>query len=197
MKQLQAILFFDLDNTLVEIQNSHSFFDGIIVDVFRKQGILPPEMEERNKLWRDENFKELLSSWNYPDPVDFWKKFDEIDLIKRKKLLAEGSLALFDDVIPVLKKLSETRNIHVNLITNSSREITEFELTAFDLEQYFDTILALGDNQEDTKTNPNNFLDTLTSLSEKFLFSKDRLWNKERSAVMALDLVRRVFLGYV
>ena len=41
------------------------------------------------------------------------------------------------------------------------------------------------------------YADQKRSLAERHLFGKDRLWNKERSAVMALNLVRRILLGYV
>lgn len=41
------------------------------------------------------------------------------------------------------------------------------------------------------------YADEKRSFSEKYLFGKDRMWNKERSAVYALNLVRRVLLGYV
>jgi len=40
------------------------------------------------------------------------------------------------------------------------------------------------------------YADETGSLVEKHLFPRDRWWNKERSAVTALDLVRRVMLGY-
>jgi FMN phosphatase YigB (HAD superfamily) len=176
LKSLQAILFFDLDNTLVEIQNSHDFFDSIIIDVFKERSIDPPEKEERNRLWRDSNYKTLLKEWNYPDPVVFWKRFDKIDLKKRKELFTQGSLKLFEDVFPILKKISTFEGVYLILITNSSKEIVEFELTSFDLKQFFNMILALGDTQDDCKPNPRRILESLTNLSEKYHFSNDRVF---------------------
>jgi phosphoglycolate phosphatase-like HAD superfamily hydrolase len=176
LKSLQAIVFFDLDNTLVEIQNSHLFFDSIIIDVFKGRDIEPPKKEERDKLWRDANYKFLLREWNYPDPVDFWRRFDNIDLKKRKELFTQGSLTLFEDVFPVLKKISESGDICMILITNSSKKIVEFELTAFDLKQYFDIILALGDTQDDCKPNPKKIIETLAYLAEEFHFSNERVF---------------------
>jgi len=41
------------------------------------------------------------------------------------------------------------------------------------------------------------YADKDRSFSEKHRFMRDRWWNKERSAVTALDLVRRVLLEYV
>ncbi len=176
MNHLNAIIFFDLDNTLVEIRNSHKFFDNIIVDVFNEKGVIPPLQEERNKLWRDANYKRLLNSWNYPDPIEFWKKFDEIDLNKRKEWYSQGKLVLFKEVIPVLKRLSEIENVYIILITNASKEIADFELDTFDLAQFFDVILALGDTQEECKPNPKRILQTLESLSKQYKFSKDQVY---------------------
>lgn len=39
------------------------------------------------------------------------------------------------------------------------------------------------------------YVDSKTNLVEKHYFSRERWWNKERTAVTALDLVRRVLLG--
>ena len=176
MKSLQAILFFDLDNTLVEIENSHNFFDNIIVEVFNKEKIPPPAPEQRNQLWRNSDYEQLLKSWNFPDPELFWKSFDVLDLQYRKALYDQGKLKAFEDVIPTLKKLAEFEGIYLILITNSSRDITEFELESFGLRQYFQEILALGDSQEDCKPNPKSILKSLESISSNFEFSKDQVY---------------------
>ncbi len=120
MRPLQAIIFFDLDNTLVKIENSHHFFDNIIVEVFNEYNIIPPSLEQRNRLWRNSDYKSLLKSWNFHDPVLFWKTFDKFDLSHRKKLHIQGKLKTFDDVVPTLNKLSQNDDIRLILITNSS-----------------------------------------------------------------------------
>ena len=176
MDPLQAIIFFDLDNTLVGIEDSHNFFDSIIVDVFDKFNIPPPTDEERNQLWRNSDYKKLLRSWNFPDPFVFWKTFDEFDLKYRKELYIQGKLLVFEDVIPTLMKLSYIKDLRLILITNSSFEITEFEMESFGLKQYFHEILALGDTQEDCKPNPKRILQTLESLSSKFRFSRNKVF---------------------
>ena len=45
----RKIILFDLDNTLIEIQNSFNHFDQIIVDVFNEVGVEPPSLEQRNR----------------------------------------------------------------------------------------------------------------------------------------------------
>ena len=103
VKPLQAIIFFDLDNTLVKIENSHNFFDNIIVEVFDEYNIPPPAAEQRNQLWRNSDYKNLLKSWNFQDPDLFWKTFDRFDLKYRKDFYNQGKLKLFDDVVPTLE----------------------------------------------------------------------------------------------
>ncbi|MBN2155836.1 MAG: HAD family hydrolase [Candidatus Lokiarchaeota archaeon] len=172
MKFLQAIIFFDLDNTLVHIKNSHNFFDNIIVQVFNEFNIPPPVKEERDRLWRNSDYKQLLRSWNFLDPVKFWISFDKLDLEQRKILHAQGDLRLFGDVIPTLVKLKELGNTYLLLITNSSLKIARFELDAFGLDFYFQEILALGDSQEECKPNPGQILLTLQRLSKDYKFDK-------------------------
>ncbi len=176
MNSLHAILFFDLDNTLVKIENSHHFFDNIIVEVFDEFKIPPPAQEQRNQLWRNSDYKELLKSWNFPDPVLFWKAFDEMDLEYRKALYKEGKLKLFNDIVPTLDKLMKFDRVRLILITNSSFEITKFELDTFSLDKYFYERLALGDSQEDCKPNPKRIIQTLDSLSQEYNFSLEDVY---------------------
>lgn len=176
MKPLQAIIFFDLDNTLVKIENSHNFFDNIIVEVFDEYDIQPPTKEQRNQLWRNSDYKSLLRSWNFQDPELFWKTFDRFDLNHRKNFYNQGKLKLFDDVIPTLEKLSKYVDIHLVLITNSSLDITNFELDTYGLRKYFHEILALGDTQDDCKPNPKPIMQSLNSLSGEYDFSKDKVF---------------------
>ena len=176
MKPLQAIIFFDLDNTLVKIENSHNFFDNIIVEVFNEYNIKPPTKEQRNQLWRNSDYKKLLQSWNFQDPVLFWKTFDRLDLNHRKTLYNQGNLKTFDDVIPTLEKLRKFEDIRLVLITNSSLDITNFELDSYGLRKYFNEILALGDTQDDCKPNPKRILQLLDSLSNEHEFSKDKVF---------------------
>lgn len=173
MKSLQAIIFFDLDNTLIEIKNSHRFFDNIIVEVFKEFNISPPTVEQRNQLWRNSDYKQLLKSWNFSDPNLFWRTFDKLDLNYRKELYSQGNLKIFDDVIPTLKNLKKFDDIGLILITNSSLDITNFELDLYDLRDYFLEILTLGDDQNDCKPNPKRIIQTLDSLSNNFEFTID------------------------
>ena len=160
----------------MKIENSHNFFDNIIVEVFDEYNIPPPTAEQRNQLWRNSDYKNLLKSWNFQDPDLFWKTFDRFDLKYRKNFYTQGKLKLFDDVIPTLERLSKFENIRLVLITNSSLDITNFELDSYRLRGYFHDIMALGDTQDDCKPNPKRILQLLNSLSDEFEFSRDQVF---------------------
>jgi len=176
MQSLQAILFFDLDNTLVKIENSHHFFDNIIVEVFNEYCIPPPSKEERDQLWRNSDYKLLLKSWNFPEPVIFWKSFDKLDLEYRKILFNQGQLTLFDDILPTLQKLTRFQGIYNILLTNSSWDITKFELDIFGMNPYFQKVLALGDTQDDCKPDPKRILEIIERLSFQYKFDRNQVY---------------------
>ena len=105
------VILFDLDDTLIEIENSYDYFDGIIQQVFIKEGITVPSAEQRDLLWRNSNYKELLRSWGFPDYILFWKIFDDIDFEGRKKLIKQGKIRIYNEVQPLLELLRRYDNI--------------------------------------------------------------------------------------
>ncbi len=113
-----------------------------------------PSKDERNSLWRSgKEYVSILKRWGVSDPNDFWIKFDERDGIKRRKLIKENKLILYDDVIPTLKKLNNM-GIKIGIVSNTPDFIIEYELDAFKLEPYFDKVLGLGDDQSICKPEP-------------------------------------------
>jgi HAD superfamily hydrolase (TIGR01662 family) len=165
---VQYVILFDLDNTLIEIKNSHQFFDQIIIDVFDEVGIKAPNLEQRNLLWRNSDYKTLLRNWNFPDGdhILFWKIFDKIDFKRRQELYSESKLIMYDDVVDILKRLQEMK-VHINIITNTTEEITEFELRVFKISKYFDFICTLGDKQDICKPSPEGINIILKSLPNR------------------------------
>ena len=75
-----------------------------------------------------------------------------------------------------LSKLSKFEDIRLILITNSSLDITNFELDSYGLREYFHDIIALGDTQDDCKPNPKRIIQLLNSLSDEFEFSRDKVF---------------------
>lgn len=172
-----SCVLFDLDNTLVGIPNTWNYFDTLIQDVLKMDYSLSiPSIDERNSLWRSgKEFVSILKRWGVSDPNDFWIRFDQRDGIKRKKLITNGQLILYDDVIPTLKKLNNI-GIKTGIVSNTPDFIVDFELDHFNLISYFDEILGLGDDQSICKPEPdgiNLILDQLKSKPSNTVFIGD------------------------
>jgi len=150
-----SCVLFDLDNTLVGIPNTWIYFDTLIQDVLKMDYSLSiPSIDERNSLWRSgKDFVSILKRWGVIDPNDFWIKFDQRDGIKRKKLIANDQLILYDDVIPTLKKLKHM-GIKTGIVSNTPDFIADYELDHFNLSPFFDAVLGLGDDQSICKPEP-------------------------------------------
>ena len=125
-----SCVLFDLDNTLVGIPSTWNYFDTLIQDVLRMDYRLSiPTIDERNSLWRSgKGFISILKRWDVSDPNDFWIKFDERDRKKRRKLIKENKLILYDDVIPTLKKLNNM-GIKIGIVSNTPDFIIKYEFT--------------------------------------------------------------------
>ncbi|MHA1820333.1 MAG: HAD family hydrolase [Promethearchaeota archaeon] len=158
------ILFFDLDQTLVKISRAHEHFDGIIVDCFKEFKLRVPSLEERDNLWRDSHNKSLLKDWGFKDNRLFWECFDRLDYAQRKKMIESGEITIFPDVKQFFENLekfngtnrqSDIPFIYKVILSNTSKEIAEYELKTFDIHRYFDEIYALGNNEADLKPSPN------------------------------------------
>ncbi|QEE17619.1 HAD family hydrolase [Promethearchaeum syntrophicum] len=158
-------VLFDLDNTLVGIPDTWNYFDTLIQDVLKMDYDLSiPPADDRNSLWRSgKEFVSILRRWGVSDPNDFWIKFDERDGIKRKKLIKNDQLILYDDVIPTLKKLNNF-GIKTGIVSNTPDFIVEYELAEFDLSPYFDTVLGLGDDQSICKPEKDGIIMVLKEL---------------------------------
>ncbi len=170
-------VLFDLDNTLVGIPNTWKYFDTLIQDVLEMDYcLLIPSLDERNSLWRSgKKHIEILKDWGVADPDDFWVKFDQRDGIKRKKLMANDQLILYDDVIPTLKKLNNI-GIKTGIVSNTPDFIVDYELEHFNLISFFDEIFGLGDDQSLCKPEPdgiNLILDQLKCKPSNTVFIGD------------------------
>ena len=162
--QLKCAIF-DLDNTLIYIPNTNHYFDSIIQKVMEIAYQLPvPSKEERDTLWRSgKEFKKILQRWGVNDYRDFWARFDEIDSVERKKLIEEDKLVLYDDVVDTLQILKK-KGIILALVSNTPSSIAIPELEAYELYDYFDHVLGMGDNQDQCKPEP----DGLFMVMKKF-----------------------------
>ena len=160
-----SCVLFDLDNTLVGMPNTWNFFDTLIQDVLKMDySLFIPSIAERNSLWRSgKEYVSILKRWGVIDPNDFWIKFDQRDGIKRKKLIMDGQLILYDDVIPTLKKLNNM-GIKTGIVSNTPDFIVDYELDHFNLSSFFDEVLGLGDDQSICKPEKDGIIMVLKKL---------------------------------
>ncbi|MHA1149922.1 MAG: HAD family hydrolase [Promethearchaeota archaeon] len=158
---------FDLDNSLLYIPNPGEYFDGVLVESIKSLSSRSvPIFEERYKFWFSGNdYINLLKSWGVSDIPNFWKKFDEIDFISRKKLRENNRLQLFQDVKPVIIKLYEADK-KTAIVSNTADYIVDYILDEFDITHLFHEKFGLGfdKDQEVAKPSPEGILTVLKNL---------------------------------
>lgn len=147
-EQIRCVLF-DLDNTLIEIPHTYTYFDTIIQEVMALDFQLRiPNQQERDELWRTgDKYVEILNRWGVEEAQQFWTYFDQRDASQRRRLLDQNQLHLYSDVLPTLKRLHEN-SIALGIVTNTPEFIALPELNAFQLMPYFKGVIGLGDNQK-------------------------------------------------
>ena len=125
-------ILLDMDNTLVDIPNTHDYFDGLIQEVVAQDFSLPlPAVEERDKLWRTgDDFVDILNSWGIDNPDKFWEFFDKRDSVGRMQMIKEKRMNVYPDVIPFLRKMRE-QGIPMAVVSNTPTFIVKPELEAF------------------------------------------------------------------
>lgn len=160
---------FDLDNCLIEYPDMNSYFDRLLVDTFRKFGLVVPSPEARMMLWDNiDNYHDLFAQWGIPDAREFWDVFDDIDVLQRQEDIRNGKIRLFQDCIPILNELRSVER-QTALISNSPGHIVETIVDEFQLEPYFDYVLKVDyhdDNHtEIVKPKPGGILAALDALN--------------------------------
>jgi HAD superfamily hydrolase (TIGR01509 family) len=178
--QFSCILF-DLDNTIVGIPETWKYFDDLIQEVLLSEFHFStiPDRDARNTLWRSgKEYIKILHNWGVSDPEEFWRVFDRLDGVKRKKLIANKELILYADVIPTLQKLHANSALKLGIVTNSPDFIADHELEAYGLSGFFDAVLGLGDDQTICKPEPTGILmmmKTLQATPERTVYIGDSM----------------------
>jgi HAD superfamily hydrolase (TIGR01549 family) len=174
---------FDLDNSLLEIPNPSEYFDDVLVGTLNKFSLKKiPDFNERNKLWKaGEEYLNILKKWGITDSENFWKYFDEIDYIKRKKLIKGDKLNFFPDVLDVLNKLNSA-NKKMAIISNTADYIIEYVLNKLNYESFFHETFGLGydKNQSIAKPSPEGI---------KLVLKKLEIDPKSSNAIMIGDSI--------
>ncbi|MHA1229060.1 MAG: HAD family hydrolase [Candidatus Helarchaeota archaeon] len=162
------VILFDLDGTLIRIpKNFIEIINEIVLDVVIELGG-KVSVDRINDLWiSNKNHREILSSWKIDksDHSKFWKLFDEKEMEIRKNLVKSGEMRLYEDTLPVLKRLKEDKHIKLGVISNASPKKANYELEVFNLQQYFDCKIFLGSISQDiAKPEPNGIIQCLQEL---------------------------------
>jgi phosphoglycolate phosphatase len=159
---------FDLDGTLLNLGNIGAYADQILVETLRKLGVYKvPNIDERKVLWHSgRNFQQVLNKWGLSESLNFWKYFDETDFEKRKILLKNEKITLYDDVNTVLKIIyNHKEKKKLAICTNTANYIADYFLKHFKISKYFHEIYSMEyNNQEFAKPSPRGILIILENL---------------------------------
>jgi phosphoglycolate phosphatase-like HAD superfamily hydrolase len=160
---------FDLDGTLLDLGNIRNYADQILVKTLEKLNVDKiPSRKERKELWFfGEDFQKVLNEWGITDSNNFWKFYDETDFEKRKCLLRDKKISLFEDVKTILELIRNHQdNKKLAICTNTADYIVNYFLNYFNIKQYFHEIFSMGDADQDfAKPSPRGILIILKRLN--------------------------------
>jgi phosphoglycolate phosphatase-like HAD superfamily hydrolase len=165
------LIIFDLDGTLISLEDASIDFDGMLVTAFQTVNVPIPSQAERDTLWRaGKDHAELLESWGVEDVRAFWDTFDELDFAVRSEAILNGHIAVYPDVFPALDRLLDGGEV-LAVLTNTPDRLARFQLAHFGLDHgYFARVLALdieGYDQTRAKPEPWGIEHIVASISEK------------------------------
>lgn len=157
------VMLFDLDGTLVKLPAMWQFFDELLVKTLAEFQVPIPSQQTRLDVWHTGgDFENVIKSWGVKDYPAFIHRFDVLDYEKRKAMIDDAVIQLFDDV-DVLEPLHE--RFSLGLLTNTPPDIARLEMESFQLERYFKVFVALGTvEQHIAKPEPDGFLRCLKNL---------------------------------
>ncbi len=180
-------ILFDLDNCLVEIPKIGSYFDNLLVETMKEFDIKKfPNFNERQQIWVvGKEYINLLKSWGIAAHQKFWEVLDLKDFQQRKKLIDDGEINLFDDVLQVLKELSRL-NKRMGIISNTPDYIVEYQLNFFNINKYFDVIVGLGEDQTTCKPEPTGINIALNHFSESKRNNRENIIEKIKSKTVMI-----------
>ena len=158
------VMLFDLDGTLVKLPSIWQFFDELLVEILTEFQVSIPDRQTRLDVWHTGgDFENVIRSWGVKDYPSFIHRFDVLDYEKRKAMIDEGVIRIFEDG-EVLEALHE--RFSLGLLTNTPPDIAMLELESFQLERFFKVIVALGSvEQHIAKPEPDGFLRCLDNLN--------------------------------
>lgn len=180
-----------MDNCLVEIPNIGNYFDKLLVETLKEFDVKRiPEFNERKQIWFvGKQYINLLKSWGIKTHQKFWKVLDLKDFKQRKKLIHDGRIMLFEDVLQVLKELYRL-NKRMSIISNTPDNIIKYQLDYFKIKKYFDIVVGLGEDQTICKPEPTGINIVLNYFSENGQIKREKNFKRIQSeAIMIGDSI--------
>jgi pyrophosphatase PpaX len=177
-----TVILFDLEGTLVQIieDNEEAIreFRSSVRRKLMELGVPPGELKGLVKatLMRNKSFDYVKKYFS----VDMIRRFQvEMDLfMKEYEIKWAEEATLFPDTIPALRKLKHL-GYRMGVVTNTSKEAAQYELSKHRLEGFFDVVVTLED-VERLKPDPEGIKLALKKLGAKrFFFVGDLIHDKQ------------------
>jgi HAD superfamily hydrolase (TIGR01509 family) len=167
-KKYTAIIF-DLDGTLLEVEDIKKHGDEIIKKTLTDFNIKRTRSEDRIRFWfSGGGFLNLLEKWGIESESEkrsFLDTLNQNEYNVKKRLIESGEVRAYEDS----KILNALRgDLKLGLVTNSSSKTVSFELNRFNLRKCFSSTIALGDfaNNLRPKPDPDGILQCLKEMGE-------------------------------
>ena len=149
--------------------------------------------KEIHSFWRSgRKFDEFLRDWGIFDIDDFWRRFDEEDLIERKKMIENGEIYLFKDASDIINELKDENDIKLGIISNTPASIANLELDLIDFP--YDKISIYNESISHTDFNKwlvqcNEYFESIDKTLIIIIDGLDHVWREKKS----LDELNRLF----
>lgn len=143
---LKAISF-DLDDTLAETNFEEAVWFDEIPKLYSKKFKIPFEEARKIVLLEYEQVGDARVEWY---EVAYWfEKFGFEEDYKKIMSDLKGTIKLFPDTIPALKKLKQKFPLYV--VSNASRDFIDFKIKIDGLESYFSKVFSMTSDYKKPK----------------------------------------------
>jgi len=151
------LYIFDLDGTIIDIKDI-GWFRKIQRQAYSEFGVFLPEEDDLYTALKLplEGSDRYLKGLGISEPLEYWKRLEEMDLIQREKLLNEGFLKTYPDAHSIRELKGK-----IALVSNTPLSVGKLELEHVGLWSCFDEVYATRYKEEHSKPDPYGILKML------------------------------------